>query len=464
MNIKRTQSSWWIISLILVMLLILGLAQPASASVIIQDGRIEAGEVIDDDVFITGDEVVIDGTVNGILFAAGGTIRINGTVNGDAFLAGYRIIVSEDAVIEGNLFGAGYELTHSGTVTGSSAVAAAALFLEGDIERNLYISAYHFETQPDSMVGVDVYGAVYQALLNGEIVDELNLSTAAVELYGRIGGDSTIRVGAPARVPIFRPYVFGDLPAPMVAGLRIFPEAEIEGALTYTSPIQQERTIESVPAGGIIFQTPIPGAQPDLEEWAPFGPVVVVAPFLHWLVGILRQLITLLFIGGLALWLAPRVMRLITAQLRAAPGQSAGYGVLTLFAGYITLFFLFMIILLVGIFFLAVSLGGLARTIFMVGFSSVALVSAIFTFLAFQFSRVVVAYVLGEWIMRYIVPKARSRQVYTLVLGVLIYVFLRAIPIFGWFLALLATIFALGAMWLAYRSRTQSLAGPPPAV
>jgi hypothetical protein len=464
MKIKRTQSMWWIISLISVLLFVFGLVQPASASVFIQNGRIEADEVIDDDVFISGDEVVIDGTVNGILFAAGNTIRINGTINGDAFLAGYRILISEDAIIEGNLFGAGYELFHSGTVTGSSAVAAAALFHDGEIERNLYTSAYHFETRPGSIVGVDIHGSVYQALLSGEIQDELSLNAAAVELYGTISGDASIRVGAPTRVPFFRPYVFGDLPLPMIAGLRIFPEADIQGALTYTSPIQQERTIESVPAGGIIFQTPVPGTQPDLEEWAPFGPVVVVAPFLHWLVGILRQLIILYLLGGLALWLAPQVMRRVSGELRAYPMQSAGYGILTFFAGYITLFFLFMIFLLVGIFFFAVSLGGLTRTIFTIGFSSVAFAGAIFTFLSLQFSRVIAAYVLGEWAMRYIAPKARTRHVWALIVGVLIYVFLRAIPILGWFVALAATFFALGAMWLAYRRRTQSLEYPPPVV
>jgi cytochrome b561 len=169
----------------------------------------------------------------------------------------------------------------------------------------------------------------------------------------------------------------------------------------------------------------------------------------------------LLFLGVLALWLAPRLMRSVTSELRAHPGESAGYGIISLFAGYITLFFLFMIILLIGIFLWAVALGGLTRTLFTVGFSSIALAGSLFTFLAFQFSRVIVAYVLGELAMRYIAPKARARQFLVLVVGILIYVFLRAIPIFGWIVAFIATFFALGAMWLAYRRSHQI---EPPSV
>jgi cytoskeletal protein CcmA (bactofilin family) len=456
-----THSSKWLIILSIVFLLVLTFVQPVQASVFIPDGRIDSDEVIDDDVFISGGEVIVDGSVNGILFAAGNTIRINGTINGDVIVAGYRILISEDAEINGNLFAAGYEIVQSGTVTGSSAVAGGALILNGEIQRNLYISGYHFEMRPQSQVGVDIFGSVYQSLLSGEISRDLGLTAAAVELYGTIGGDASIRVGAPTRVPFIRPFLLGDLPQPIVAGLRIFPEAELEGSLTYTSPIQQERTIESVPAGGIIFQTPIPGVQPEIEDWQPFGPVVVVAPFLHWIVNIFRQLVTLLFIGGLALWLAPRIMQRVSTELRTHPGPSAGYGVLSLFAGYITLLFLFVIVLLIGIFLWAVALGGLTRTLYTIGFSSIALVGAFFTFLAFQFSRVIVSYVLGEWAMRYIAPRARHRQVYALIAGVLIYVFLRSIPILGWILALAATFFALGAMWLAYRRRR--IGGTPPA-
>ena len=42
---------------------------------------VATGEVIDDDLYIAGTNIVIDGTVNGDIFGVGTTITINGGVN-----------------------------------------------------------------------------------------------------------------------------------------------------------------------------------------------------------------------------------------------------------------------------------------------------------------------------------------------------------------------------------------------
>jgi len=40
-----------------------------------------------------------------------------------------------------------------------------------------------------------------------------------------------------------------------------------------------------------------------------------------------------------------------------------------------------------------------------------------------------------------------------MLVGVLLYTFLRAIPIFGFAIAVFVTLIGIGAMWLAYRDR-----------
>ncbi len=63
-------------------LVALSFATPASASQIIteEDGVIEAGEVIDDDVIFAGNTLLVDGVIKGDLVAVGSEITSNGTV------------------------------------------------------------------------------------------------------------------------------------------------------------------------------------------------------------------------------------------------------------------------------------------------------------------------------------------------------------------------------------------------
>ena len=45
--------------------------------------RLPAGEIVQDDLYVTGGEIYIDGNVEGDLVAFGGYIEVNGNVTGD---------------------------------------------------------------------------------------------------------------------------------------------------------------------------------------------------------------------------------------------------------------------------------------------------------------------------------------------------------------------------------------------
>ena len=60
----------FVLPIILIFTLSFGIANPAQAVEFDDDGIVTADEVIDDDLFITGDNVKIDGTINGDLIAA----------------------------------------------------------------------------------------------------------------------------------------------------------------------------------------------------------------------------------------------------------------------------------------------------------------------------------------------------------------------------------------------------------
>src|SRR3989344_7508027 len=66
---------------------------------------VASNEVIDDDLFIGGETVLVEGTVNGDLYVAGGNIIVKGTVNGDILAAGGTIDIS--GIVRGDIRAAG---------------------------------------------------------------------------------------------------------------------------------------------------------------------------------------------------------------------------------------------------------------------------------------------------------------------------------------------------------------------
>ncbi len=83
-----------------IMILMVGffaVVPPVQAADIDNTGIVEAGEVINDDLFLSGDTIRMDGEVNGLLLATGNTVIINGTVNGDLLAFGSSVTVTESA-------------------------------------------------------------------------------------------------------------------------------------------------------------------------------------------------------------------------------------------------------------------------------------------------------------------------------------------------------------------------------
>lgn len=441
----------------LVLVLVLGLAQPAKAAEFIGGGLIGADEVIDDDVFISAEKVTVDGTVNGVLFATGNTVTLNGVVNGDAFLMGSQIIVSDTAKISGNLFTAGQTLVVGGEIQGSVFGGSASMVVhEGtQIGRNLYYGGYSVEIQPDVSLGRSLYAGVYQAILKGEVARDAKLAAGAVEMSGKVGRDMVVEMGevegeAPPSPMLFMPGNV-QMPPSLKPGLRVDPNAEIGGKLTYTSNLDMSGQIQAAPAGGVVFQTPVPEVKQE-EQAGGLSRIERISPVVSWIFKTLRNLVTLLVLGGLALWLLPEMLRRLVDQVRTAPAPAAGYGALTLLVGYVGAFLAGLVVLSVGIFLLIVTLGGLGGTVLGIGLSSLAVFVTALGFLVNYGSKLVLAFLAGEWIMRRLAPNATHPRFWALLIGVVVYVLLRSIPFVGWIFGLLATLFGLGAMYLTYRA------------
>jgi len=443
---------------------------PVEAAVIIEDdGTLDAGEVIDDDLILTGEKVVMNGTVNGMLLAMGAQNTINGIVNGDVITMGSIITIGKDAHISGNLFAGASIINVEGTIDGSIAAGSTAINLQNGarVGGNIYYGGYSLSLDKGATIGRDLRGAGYQMILNGDIAQDLHAGAAALEIGGTVGGNAKLNVEAPGTAEPFNPMMFSfsfmppefrtEMPETIPPGLRISDTASIGGQLTYTSPEDQVSAIEAQPQGGIVFQTPVPESDADKQigkkPVTGIGAAGAFTKFLSWFIKIVRNFFTLLILGALAFWLIPRVFRNTVDQLRSNTWRSAGWGFVTLIVGYAAVVVIALIIIVFGIIFSLITLGGLSRTIFGVGFSSLALAFTVFQFTVSYGGKLVAAFLVGDLVVKSMAKNKDVKWIWALLVGVIIYVILRAIPLVGWLLGFAATVFGMGAIFLLLRNK-----------
>ncbi len=437
----------WMLALALVLAFSFATVETAQAFEFIENEDILAGEVVDDDLFIVGETVVIDGTVNGDLFAFGQAVIINGNVNG-SLITGAQIVE-----INGDVAGSLYNGSNS-TVIGSDA----------SIGRNVYFGGFSLSVEEGATVERDTAVGGYQAIIAGEIGRDLYVGAGALQISGMVGGDVKADVGDPTGEDFYMPFMPPGTPKAIDPGIHITDDAEIGGKVSYTSSVNQDDNIEAAPEGGVAFSTPVPDA-PDVKKGTkrPSGGVGAALKVGQWFLKRLREFITLLALGALVLWLIPELFNKVLDKTESKPLPSTGWGFLTLIVGYVGVVVVGALILAIGIFFGVLTLGGLGRTIFGVGFSSLGLLFTIFLLLVNYGSKLVIAFWGGRWILGKLAPQATESKVWPLVLGVVLYVLLRGIPILGWFFGLFVTLIGLGAMWLVFRDWNKARQAPAEA-
>ncbi len=431
---KLTSYVRWLVPVALVLVLSFGFVSSAQAFEFIENDDLPAGEVVDDDLFIVGDNVVINGTVNGDLLAFGQNVVINGTVNGSLITGGQFI------EINGEIAGSVY-------VGGNAAQVGS----DATIGRNMYFGGFALSIDDGASIGRDLAAGGYQAILDGEVGRDIYVGSGALEINGVIGGDVNAEVGDPDEsmetMPFFS-FMPAGTPAMVSPGLRISDSAEIGGSVKYTSYTDQSAEIDTTPDGGIVHSTPVPDAGVPYDRPTQVTPTVNV---LGWLLQRAREFVTLLALGALALWLIPDLLNKVINKATSEPLPSTGWGLVTVIGGYVGAAILGGLVLALAIFFGVLTLGGLGRTITGVGFSSIGLVMAVFVLLVTYGSKLVIAFWAGKWSLEKTFPQYAESKIWPLVLGVVIYVLLRAIPVLGWIIGVVVTLIGMGAMWLAFQ-------------
>lgn len=420
------------IPLLLVLTIGFGFTATAKAVEFDEDGIIEEGEIIDDDLFISGDVVEINGTVNGDVFAAGSIVKVNGTINGSLASGAQTILIN-------------------GSVNGSVYAGSMTITLGPDtkIGRNMFYGGFNLSAEEGSIIQRDLLVGAYQALLAGEVGRDVQAGVGALEITGYVGNNVRAEVGSPSdgQPPQMYPSPPGiDTIAP--SGIRVSEDAVIGGSLYYKSSEDQSRAIAIAPPGGIEFDYD-PQVNPNVDSPDPeeVGSRLVGA----WLVKQVRVFITLMLLGGLIVWQIPGLLNKVSGKLEKETLPALGWGLVSIMVVYLGALLAGGLILASAIFFGVVTLGELSRVILTIGFSSLGLIMAGFGLLVSYGSKLVVSFLVGTLLMKWLAPDHADKPIWAMLIGVFLYTFLRAIPFVGLVLGITVTLMGIGAMWLTYR-------------
>jgi cytoskeletal protein CcmA (bactofilin family) len=399
--------------------------------------RVEIGadEVVEDDLYVTANEVVVDGTIRGDLIAFGSTISVGGTVEGDLIAAGQSVEVG-------------------GQVDDDVRIAGQALLLDegARVDDDLLAASLSLENDPDSVVGGTLMYAGYQALLQGTVTEDVNAVVNGLELGGEVGGNVDAEVdgedgGPPAGV--FAPQA--DIPT-VEAGLTLTDSATVGGNLTYESSteaqIDPQARIE-----GEVTRSERP-ADEEEEETYTFADAVFDN---------LRSFVALLLVGLLLIWVAPNWVRRRAGTVLDRPLASLGWGVLSLVAFVILGLIILFVTLVLAIIFGLLSLGGLVAPIVVLGLLAEVILVLVFWISTNYLAQIIVSFLAGVLLVEAVRPGRGSGRVLPLVVGLILYVILRAIPVLGPIVGLAVVLLGLGTLfhWIWTKLRSGRATLPP---
>jgi cytoskeletal protein CcmA (bactofilin family) len=417
------------------------LTMTITSSALAFDGRggetvvIEADEVIEDDVYVGATNFTLEGTIKGDLIVSAETIVINGTVEGDLLAMGQSVVIN-------------------GTVTDDVRIAGAALQLgeEASINGDLLGGAASLEAKKGSVVKGDFLFGGAQALLSGEVGGDALFGAGSVELRGQIGGNVTAEVGdaedagAPPSAYMWQT----GIPVPNVEpGFTINEEAKIEGSLIYT----QTKDIQ-IPDGTVAGK--VTRKEPAADVNVQYKEPTAGQKIATWSFDLLRTIVTLVLFGLLLGWLAPNFMKSVMDKLQTTPAASLGWGMISYAAFFFTLLVILTAMIVGGVVFGALTLGGVSGAIVWLGILAIFALIVAFVLVTAFVTKIVVAWLGGKWIVSRFNPALADHKFWPLLVGVTIIALLTALPFAGWILGLAVMFLGLGALWIWGRELWQA--------
>ncbi|MBI4733555.1 MAG: hypothetical protein HY779_01830 [Rubrobacteridae bacterium] len=236
-----------------------------------------ANQTINDDLYVAGGTISINGQINGDLIVAGGTVSINGSVRDDLIVLGGNVNVN-------------------GSVGQSIRVAGGNVVIRSTVGDDIVAAGGTIDVSGESSVKRDIILSGGNVNFNGVVGRNLQGAVGMATVGGTINGDTTLTAGQ----------------------LTLTKTANLKGNLTYTS--ENKAKIES----GATVSGKTTHKQPPVEKRKPTPGERAAAMFIYF---ILSFLAAYLF-GALLLAILPAQTREIADTVLRKPWASLGIGFL----------------------------------------------------------------------------------------------------------------------------------------
>ncbi len=139
-----------------------------AAKIEVGDYNLDKESIVEDDLYLSGEKIVISGVVDGDLIVMGQNITVDGTVTGDTYLFGTTVTLS------GNIYGsailAGSSVNISGTIAENTYVASIMADLDGTFTKDIAVAAGTFK-------------------INGSVGDDIRVASGQIISTATVGGD-----------------------------------------------------------------------------------------------------------------------------------------------------------------------------------------------------------------------------------------------------------------------------------
>jgi cytoskeletal protein CcmA (bactofilin family) len=374
------------------------LTAPAGAADVRQGNNlvIPAGEVVNDDLYLFGSGITIEGTVNGDVIAFGDHINIKGPING-------------------NFNGASNYFTVDGDVRDSVRVAASTIYIDGKIGGDLVAAASEIDIAGSGSVGRDLLPAAAMVNVGGPVGKDIRGSAGDFVIGSSVGGNVNIECST----------------------LRLEPSAGIAGDLTYKSKTDAVQAEGSKVGGRIDHIVPPPpetsttGQSAGQVAGLAASGIVMFFVILFVLIALFKYIAALLT-GIIFILLARKFLPGLIETLKGKPWPCLGYGTLFFVLAPIAIFILFMLVI-------TIPLGLIGLAAYM---------------LAIYLASIFIALFIGKWMLRQSADNTHiGPNIGALALGLLILFIVSIIPVIGCLCDLAAVLFGLGAFVLFIRSK-----------
>lgn len=144
---------------------------------------VRAGDFRSGDNAVVGSKEVVDHS----LFISGNNVEVNGEIHGDVFCAGQNVTVN--AKVSGDVLCAGMNVWVGGTVDGDVRLAGQLVSLSAHVAHNASLAGSMVSIEPDSVIGGDVQAAGSNLTMKGEVERDVEAAGNTVTLNSMVGRD-----------------------------------------------------------------------------------------------------------------------------------------------------------------------------------------------------------------------------------------------------------------------------------